>query len=517
MNIHCPNTRALVIPRGRMIELERIAIERGASVISLMDDVADGMATALGDIYGRERLCVVYAGKGHNGGDALATARLLINRLNWRICVRLAAQPDDLAPLTRSHLDALGVAPAESCEEVRVFLRKHFSQKKRPPILLDGLLGIGARGELREPAAALVEEICVLRAEGTEVVALDLPSGLNPETGNPGKPCVVADTTLTVAYGKSCLVADSAVDHVGRIVVIGCPAISAAEQETPGEVPRAFLLVPAEIKRWLPPRKHSWHKGNAGRVTIVAGSTGMHGAAALCATAAVRAGAGLVTLFCNDDVYPIVAACCAPEVMVRPVSNFSDVIVPERTDVVALGPGIGRAHFPELLSLLRSLSVPCVIDAGGLEALGMQPGFACRGEDVLTPHEGELARLLPRDCRTRWQWATDAAKMSGGTVLLKGARSIVASAEDDDVWFNTTGNSGMATGGMGDVLTGVIAALMGAGMTGRKAAGLGAWLCGCAADIAITHGNQTKESLTASDVIAFLGKAFMRLREPVSC
>jgi NAD(P)H-hydrate epimerase len=157
-----------------------------------------------------------------------------------------------------------------------------------------------------------------------------------------------------------------------------------------------------------------------------------------------------------------------------------------------------------------------VIDAGALEAFSTQPGFDGRPGDVLTPHEGELERLLPRDGRTRPEWATAAAKTFRATVLLKGARSVVAGAEDDDVWFNTTGNSGMATGGMGDVLTGVIAALMGAGIKGRQAAGLGAWLCGCAADIAITQGDPSKESLTARDVINFLGKAFLRLHKATS-
>ncbi len=494
-----------------MIELERMTIQRGTSVGALMDTVADGMASALRAMYGRGRTCIVYAGKGHNGGDALATARRLIRLSDWRICVRLAAQRGELAPLTACHLDALALSPAESFEDVRAFLNAASCAAQHPPIVLDGLLGIGARGELRESIATVVDEICALKADGAEVVALDLPSGLDPETGNPGRRCVVADATLTVAFGKSCLVADAAVEHVGRIVVIGCPAICRELKETEAEIPRASLLVPGVLKKWLPVRRHSWHKGDAGRVAVVAGSLGMHGAAALCATAAARAGAGLVTLFCREDVYASVAASCAPEVMIRPVRTFASGIPLDRMDVVVVGPGIGPVHFGEIVEFLKSVQIPRVVDAGALAALGMGGDFAFTADDVLTPHEGELARLLPRNDRTRAEWAKAAAQKLGATVLLKGARSVIASAEDDELWINTTGNSGMATGGMGDVLAGVLAALMGAGVKGRHAAAVAAWLCGCAADLAVTQGEQTKESLVASDVLAYLGRAFRRL------
>jgi NAD(P)H-hydrate epimerase len=383
------------------------------------------------------------------------------------------------------------------------------ASRGRPWLILDGLLGIGSHGELREPLAGMVSAINDLRqSHHATVAALDLPTGLEADSGQPGKPCVTADLTLTVGAPKLGLMADSATVYAGRLVFLPL-----AELAPPAPSPEDEVLATAEgLARLLLRRSFTMHKGDCGRIAIVAGSRGLTGAARLCSEACVRAGAGLITLYVPEDSYPIVAAAAAPEVMVQPVADYREVLE-KHHDVLAIGPGLGQSRRDEVVELLRESQVPTVIDADALNILThhLELLRQSRAPRLLTPHPGEMARLDPASGKKpRRQAARDFTEAHPVSLLLKGARTIVAEA-GRPLSYNSTGNPGMATGGMGDSLTGVCAALAGQGLSLYDAARLGAWLCGRAAEIALTVGGQSQESLTPVDLMAHLGHAFRAL------
>ncbi|MCB1237429.1 MAG: NAD(P)H-hydrate dehydratase, partial [Verrucomicrobiae bacterium] len=283
-----------------------------------------------------------------------------------------------------------------------------------------------------------------------------------------------------------------------------------------------FAIVPetlAPLVRKLR-RPFDFHKGQAGRVAIVAGSRGFTGAAKLCGLGALRGGAGLVTLFAAEDIYEIVAASAPPEIMVRSTADFSDV-ADFNADVIALGPGIGSppAHEETLLELIQNDPRPMIVDADGLTLLGRRlnpvgSAFHPAGPRLLTPHPGEFARLWPdrpanaerRDLARGFVETAD----SQVTLLLKGARTVLA-RKGEPLAFNTTGHPGMATGGIGDVLTGLCAALVARGLTPFEAGSLGSWLIGRAAERSLDRGASV-ESLGARMVATRLGLAFDSLR-----
>ncbi len=267
------------------------------------------------------------------------------------------------------------------------------------------------------------------------------------------------------------------------------------------------------LRDLLPRRRYSAYKNQFGRIGIVAGSRGFTGAAVMCSLGALRAGAGLVELFVPEEIYEIVAAAAAPEVMVKPVKSYA-ALSEEPIDVWAVGPGLGKARAAEILALIRAAQQPMVVDADGLNILAEHRAMLDElpGARLLTPHPGEMQRLFPTEKMARAEIATNFCAQHAVTLLLKGSRTIVAEAARP-LSYNTTGNPGMATGGMGDVLTGVCAALLGAKLAPRDAARLGAWLCGRAAELAVFNRHASEESLLPGDVLEHLGAAFSDLRE----
>jgi hydroxyethylthiazole kinase-like uncharacterized protein yjeF len=492
----------MILTKRQMEVCEGDAIARGASPDVLMEAVGAKLAKCVAQFFPRPGLAVCYAGKGHNAGDAFVAARHLA-ACGWRVLVRTPHAREDFAPLTREKLDGLG-AP----------LLPHPLRPSVPldgPLLqLDGLVGLGSRGDLNEPLAALVREMNGLRREaGAHTLAIDLPSGLDAETGHPGAVCVEADITATVGFAKSALVADAAVNHVGRLAVLGVPEFV----PPPGVVGEELLTAPL-LRGAKPPRVFDTNKGMCGRVSILAGSRGTLGAAHLCAAGAVRGGAGLVSLGALPDSYDLLAVTAIPEVMVRPLQSLTDVFrFP--ADALAIGPGLGAGSEARTLRIVREALCPAVVDADALTIIahaGLKHLDGAQGPRLLTPHPGEMQRLLAgRKIKDRAAVARSFTKAHPVTLLLKGARTVIAE-EGRPLRFNTTGHPGMATGGMGDVLTGVCAALLGQGADTYEAASVGAWVCGRAAEIALTTGGTSAESLTPSDVLANLGRAFESLR-----
>lgn len=494
----------MILTCAQMKALEEGAFAGGASAGALMEQAGAQMADAIIQAVGGPGCAEVFFGKGHNGGDALVAARHLLAK-GWQVRVRPAFEQRPWAELTERQAARLEAARAGAQEAP--------AAARGPLVVLDGLLGIGAGGALREPVAGAAREINRLRQEANATVfALDLPTGLDGDTGAAGSDAVVADWTLTVGAAKAGLVADGAANHVGRIAVLPLAELSARMPAAP----EAVLATARELAPLWARRRFDSHKGDYGRVGIVAGSPGMSGAAVMAAEACLHAGAGLVTVYVLPEALPLVAARVAPEVMVKAVASYGEV-GPGRHDVLAVGPGLGATRRAEILALIESAPQPMVVDADGLNDLAhdLSRLRRCAGPRLLTPHPGEMARLLRESVNLeRRETVRTFTGNFPVTLLLKGSRTLVGQS-GRPLSYNSTGNPGMASGGMGDVLTGVLAALAGQGLALYDAARLGAWLCGRAAERAVQGGGYSQESLSATAVVAHLGGAFGDLRAGV--
>lgn len=362
-------------------------------------------------------------------------------------------------------------------------------------VAVDALFGTGLEREIRGGFAELIDALVIARRRGLRVLSVDIPSGIAANTGAVLGKAVEADRTVTISLPKIGLALEPGASHAGRIEV----ARVGIEDPDPARLPRAELWSAQGFAAHFPVRARSGNKGSFGHVLVVAGSSGKTGAAVLTARAAIRAGAGLVTLAHPAGVETEMTSLLA-EVMSAPVASTSnghfsragekaiEELVASR-DVVALGPGVGRD--PESVDLVRRLVVtidrPLVIDADGLNALQGQLGLlhSRAKRAILTPHPGEAARLLDTTANLlnadRLGAARALAKASRSVVLLKGARSVVAD-ESGRSLIIPTGGPALASGGTGDVLTGIVAALLAAGLPAFEAAGVAAWWHGAAAD-----------------------------------
>ena len=491
----------MILSRESMQALEARTIARGIAADVLMETAGAKLARCITQFHPRPGLLVCYTGKGHNAGDAFVAARHL-SAAGWRVLVRTACDHADLATLSRAKLDLLRPAVLRGPFQPSV-------PQEGPLVQLDALVGLGARGPLREPLASLAIEMNTLRREaGAHTVAVDFPSGLDPDTGAPGDPCVMADLTATIGFAKTGLVADAATDYVGRLAVLEIPDFVAGEHGGP-----ELLTAPLLRRRW-PPRAFETNKGMCGRIVILAGSRGTLGAAYFATAGAVRAGGGLVSLGALPDAYDLLAATVMPEVMVRPFKQLTDVFTLP-VDAIGIGPGLGTGSEARTLRIVREAPCPTVVDADALTIVahaGLQHLDQAKGSRLLTPHPGEMTRLLAgKKIKDRAAVAREFTDKHPVTLLLKGARTVIAE-KGRSVRYNTTGNPGMATGGMGDVFTGVCSALLGQGADTYLAASIGAWVCGRAAEIAVTRGGQSVESLAPADILENLGRAFDSLR-----
>jgi ADP-dependent NAD(P)H-hydrate dehydratase / NAD(P)H-hydrate epimerase len=497
----------MLISAAAMQAHERAIIAGGVSAAHLMDSAADGIAQCMTQFFPQPGTVVCYGGKGNNAGDALAVA-VRLRAAGWRVMVRLAQDAAQMAELPQQHWQTLS-DHARVCADAGEVLRAH---PGGPLLLLDGLIGLGSSGALRGPLRELAREMNVLRCRHhAQVCAIDLPSGLHADSGVPCEDAVIADFTTTIALVKQGLVKDEALRHVGRLVVIPVPEL---ERSAPG-VDAAQLLTPKTLLPLLPRREMDWHKGTAGRLAIVAGSAQCPGAAILCAMGAVRGGAGLVTLYCQPELHATLAAKLPAEVMLRRVSALEEVL-DQAADGIAIGPGLGDQVDAEIIEVIRRAPCPVVVDADALNTLartGLDPLNHPAGPRLLTPHPGEMSRLDQRSQLPRRERAESfAAAYPALTLLLKGSRTVIASC-GRPTRFNSTGHPGMACGGMGDVLTGLLAALVCQKVDVADAAALGSWLLGRAAELALQQRTVSAESLAASDVAGHLGAAFQALRE----
>jgi ADP-dependent NAD(P)H-hydrate dehydratase / NAD(P)H-hydrate epimerase len=523
-----------ILTSAQMRAVEQTAFANGVQVETLMNKAGAGVAQAITKFFQKPGRCIVFAGKGHNAGDALFAAQCL-ERRGWKIEVRLTFKEADCSDLMRKKLadlcrrppEILGGVPSETANTNLVATlievspgatdqiattqnstaTEECSGNAAPLVILDGLLGVGAKPPLREPIRAACRVINQLRTtKGAYVFAVDLPTGLDPDSGKADRDCVVADFTVTIGYAKPGLVDDRALNYVGRLEVVPLD-----ELRPPETKPKEIIASPAVFRGLLPRRKYNSYKNQFGRIGVIAGSKGFIGAALMTSQGALRAGAGLVEVFVPQEIYEIVAGAAFMEAMVKPVASYRHLLK-EKADVWAVGPGLGKSRAAEILEFVEKMKQPMVLDADGLNIVSEKTSLLrrCKGKRLLTPHPGEMKRLFPDEQQSRGKTATKFCDRFPVTLLLKGSRTIVAE-RGRPLSYNTTGNPGMATGGMGDVLTGVCAGLLGQGLSPYDAARVGAWLCGRAAEIAIVNSNQTEQSLLPRDVLNHLGDAFKEL------
>jgi NAD(P)H-hydrate epimerase len=509
----------------QMAAIDRRAIASGVSGFDLMENAGRGVFEAVVERLrqGSGRKVAVVCGKGNNGGDGFVVARLL-RAAQVPVQTFLLARPEEVAGDAGAHLErtrSSGVEVEEVAREEGV--ERLVRGLEASDLVVDAILGTGLRGGARGLAAQAIEAI---HRAGRPVVSVDVPSGLDADTGRAEGPCVQA--ALTVTFGLPRIghffFPGRALCGALRLVDIGIPR--AAVEAEGVEV---HLTTGADARRWLPRRRPDAHKGDCGRVVVLAGSVGLTGAATLCASAAVRAGAGLVTVGAPASLNDILEVKLTeamtvplPEVRRRRCLSLrarGEVRrLAERADAVALGPGIGtHRETAELVHrLLADIPAPLVLDADGLNALEGRPELLRSRHEptIITPHPGEFSRLTGRptpDLLADPIGCARAFAVSHGVVVaLKGAPTVVADPSGA-VFVNPTGNAGMATGGAGDVLTGVIAALVGQGLGPEAAARLGVFLHGAAGDLA--RDRRGEVGLAAGDLVEALPEAVKRAGE----
>ena len=489
-----------------MRALDRAAEEEiGIPGLVLMENAGRAVADAAEKLLGTccHKKVLIFAGKGNNGGDGSGAGRWLHNR-GSEVTLVLACTAEELSGSAADELQYYIACGATVLEVTDADDNLRFAEIENlalhADLLIDALLGTGFSGKMRPLFIRLCG--CINRVKeknlACKVLAVDIPTGVNADTGEADGSAVQADVTVTMALPKLGLYLYPGAELAGTVQVadIGMPSSLLKEAEG-----NRTLITKELVKTMLPDRPKNAHKGNAGRVTVAAGSYGYVGAAALSSFAAVKGGAGLVTLLTPENTREVLAIKLT-EVMVKGLPVSEDRLVTEealevvsealdKADVLAIGPGFGLSE--ETGSLIREIlvttAVPCVIDADAITALKDHTELLSHmlAEKVLTPHPGEMARItgirISEIEKNRVEVARLYAEKWQAVIVLKGVPTVIA-LPDGTVYLNTTGTPAMATGGSGDVLTGLIAALIGQGLTVADAAVAGVYLHGLAGELA---------------------------------
>lgn len=517
----------------QMREIDRRTISDFIPGEELMARAGEGVAALVRQVAARPCVqadhVVLVAGKGNNGGDAFVAARHLAAD-GLSIVVLLTAEPRRLPGDARCHFDRMvevpGICwrhvPEDGWAEEAERLAGHRS------VIVDGILGTGVRGPARGVAAAAIDCANAL-GRARPVVAIDVPSGMDADTGTSAGSVVTADETATIAFPKIGLLQAVATDHVGRITVVDIGIPLSLSDPVMSEVE---MISPRDIDAVVQRRKGNTHKGSYGHVALIGGSPGFSGAIVLAARAALRSGIGLVSVLVPEGLEDIVASQI-PECMVHagkqgPGGELAGDSAERWTrehkgfSAVLVGPGMGVNRDTQALTerLLAGCRVPLLMDADALNACSHRMFLVKRADCpvVLTPHPGEMARLLAiatEDVQSdRPGVARAAAEATRSVVVLKGAGTIVAQ-HGDPLFVNASGNPGMATGGMGDALAGLMAGLAGQGIPTFDAARAAVYLHGRAGDLAAAR--VTPVGLNVSDVLHALPDALCELsREAVT-
>ena len=552
-----------ILTAEEMRGVDRAAIERlGLPGLVLMENAALGVVDAIGRQYPQAESAAIFCGPGNNGGDGLAVARQLATRgyaVEIFLAVGTAGKAGgagdagkagdrplagdaglQLAVCRRLELTIHELAPDGDAAAAEAGLAAALAAAGQHDLVIDALFGTGLARPLTGWFARLVEG---LNEVPRPRVAVDIPSGLSGSSAEPPGPHLLADLTVTFAAPKVAHVFPPAADAVGELVVTDLGFPRRLVDEAAGDL---HLLVGEELSGLLPPRARDSHKGDYGHLLLVAGSPGKAGAAVLAARAAVRAGAGLVTAAVPEQILQIVHLGSI-ESMVLPLPTGSagpprehgagdaggghgggDALTAAAVEQVlaaaagksalAVGPGLGQeaGTVAAIRRLAAAAELPLVLDADGINAFAGRPEelAARRAPTVLTPHPGELGRLLGISTAEvqadRPAAARRAAAATGAIVVLKGSLTLIA-APRGGLYVNPTGNPGMASGGTGDVLTGILGGLLAQRLEPLDAACLAVYLHGLAGDLALAR--LRSPSLAAEDLIASLPAAFADLAD----
>lgn len=494
-------------------ELDDYTIEHEPiASVDLMERAAKAIARAISEQWSTLTPIVVFAGPGNNGGDALAVARLLATA-NYSVSVYLFNISGHLSADCAVNRQRL-----KECKQIQTFTE--VTQEFDPPqldeqtLVIDGLFGSGLNKPLAGGFASLVKYI---NASPSRVVSIDLPSGLMSEdnTYNVRANIIKADLTLTLQQQKLAFFFPENQEFIGKLRILDIRL----SQEGIRKIDAQYNLIEeTEIRPLLLGRDRYAHKGNMGNALIIAGSYGMAGAAVLATKACLRSGAGKVTVHTprrNNMILQI----SVPEAVVQVDQEdtiFSQAVDTEDYNALGIGPGLGQNETTAiaLIAQLRRATCPVVVDADALNMLANHRAWMMQlpKEIIFTPHPKEFDRMEGNaaDSYERLTKAREMAERLQGYIILKGHYSALC-CPDGHVMFNNTGNAGMATAGSGDVLTGIITALLARGYKQREACMVGMYLHGLAGDIAARHVGM--ESLIASDLIQYLPEAFKRLND----
>ncbi|WEK34445.1 MAG: NAD(P)H-hydrate dehydratase [Candidatus Pseudobacter hemicellulosilyticus] len=474
--------------------------------IDLMERAATACVDWLLDNDYKDHSFQVFCGKGNNGGDGLVIARLLAGT-GHAVTVSILefghlGTPDFQANLARIHATPHVQVRFISSEETLTPIPDE-------AIVIDALLGSGLNRPLEGLTAAVVSHI---NQSGNTVIAIDMPTGLFADSSSKGNTVVIADHTLAFQCFKPAFLVAENSQWIGELSILDI-----------GLLPDFLLTQPAGyqwidqplVQAILQPRNKFAHKGNFGHAALVAGSKGMMGAAVLAARSCLRSGTGKLTCHIPEAGYTILQLA-APEAMckVEGGDHLETIGALEAYSAVGIGPGWGQqeSHASLLSSILQKVKGPLVIDADGLNTLARNPDLLQQlpPQTILTPHVGELERLFGKCTNDfeRIQRTLEQAAAHQVTIILKGAYSLVATP-GGLAWFNSTGNPGMATGGTGDVLTGLLTGLLAQGYIPEQAAILAVYLHGLAGDLAAE--DLSEQSLLAGDLIDYLPHAFLEL------
>jgi len=506
-----------IVTAEEMQQIDRRAIERfGIPSIVLMENAAIAVVDAIFEHYPQCERAAIFCGTGSNGGDGFAVARHLENRgvVPTVIVVgdrsRIAGDAaTNLAVCERLLIPIYDVRDSESLDGALI-------RAANADLVVDAIFGTGLD---RAPGGIHAETIRALNELTLPIVAVDLPSGANASSATPFEPCINAALTVTFAAPKICHIFEPAAMQCGEVMVadISIPAVAVDEQNV-----TLSITTPADVRPHIEPRLAATHKGTYGHVAIVAGSLGRSGAAVMAARGAIRSGAGLVTVVTDVDAATLVNAGSI-ESMTFPLVALDRKVVPRIVEMLGgksaalVGPGLRDTDdsYEFVRELAAKIELPLVIDASGLNA------FAGRAAEInphgrpriLTPHPGELARLLGSSAKeinaNRVDAAREAARVCNSVVVLKGHQTLVAD-RDGHVNVNLTGNPGMASGGMGDVLGGMVVALLGRGIDPFDAAVSAVYLHGFAGDLLLDEIGDT--GLAAMDLAERIPQAITKLR-----
>jgi ADP-dependent NAD(P)H-hydrate dehydratase / NAD(P)H-hydrate epimerase len=481
-----------VVTCEEMRRLEKLCFAEGLTAEELMDHAAESLLSVITDwveLSGAPQEVVLLVGKGNKGGDALSVGTLLLGQ-NFRVSAILVYPLSDLNSVCKARLERFKEAGGS-------IHPLHMEKIVSTSLIIDGIVGTGFQGR---PDEAITHAITWANAQDAPILAIDIPSGLDGSLGTVETVCIDATITCCLGLPKIGCFIGQGWDYVGALLTCDInipPEIVSHAQST------ALLLKKESLE--LPQIVRTRHKYEAGYVLGISGSLEMPGAAALSSLATLRSGAGIVRLFTQPETSPF---NFAPEVIRETIDLKRIEEEQERADSIYIGPGLGRSlHIQKMLQkLLPLLKKPTVVDGDGLYHLASISKFSLPMGSILTPHHGEMTRLLggPPTLDSCQQWV----EKHEVTVILKGAPTILFHPKRHPL-IVTFGDPGMATAGSGDVLTGMVAALLAQKMPPDRAAPLAVYLHGRAGEIAAEK--RTSYSMIASDLIKYLPKAFAEL------